>query len=231
MRSAIDTLAGLSPLRESTMTTSMPMTAAPATMQVRPAATEPAKKKKPKLSDLLMKKQQQQEVAEKPVIPGDAQPDDTLNGVPNENGKEHPPAGRGTLEAPLPTSLALVAPDTTPNAEAPLDPSQVPQPASSVEPSMSSPTPIDSGNDVLRTLVGEHQKNFNPKLITDPTAAAAAVNQFLNGNGSSEEKSSTASAAAARVMSEAQSGKKPEPHHNPDSLNRGIAVTRQILGM
>jgi hypothetical protein len=235
-RSAIDSLCELKPtpvkVVESTMTTSMPtMVGATATVPVKPAAQTPPKGGKRRLSQLLLRRNLRQEGAlDQPVIPTDAKPDETSSGVPNEKGKEEPPKNGGPQGPLISTSIALVAPDTTPDGEMPLDPGQVPQPLSSETPVVSSPTPIDNGQDVLRTLIGTHQEHFKPELIANIQDAGAAIEHAVNAEPGGE-KSSTATEAASKVISEAQSGKKLEPYHNPDSLRRGIAVTRQILGM
>jgi hypothetical protein len=231
-RSAIDSLCGTTPtpakVVESTMTTSMPMTVG-ATATV-PVTTTPAKPKKPRLSQLLLKRNLRQEDGlDKPVIPTDAKPDETSSGVPGAR-KEELPIDGGPQEPLISASIALVAPDTTPDGEAPLDPGQVPQPLSSEIPVVSSPQPVDNGQDVLRTLIGTHQEHFRPELIASVQNAGADLEKAMLSEPGAE-KSSTATEAASRVISEAQAGKKTEPYHNPDSLRRGIAVTRQILGM
>lgn len=241
MKSAIDLLC------ECTMTTSVPaVSPGPATVILPAAAQQPTpqKSKKSKLADPLAKRKLRQEGTEpqQGVIPSDAVPDDSSIGGIQGGAGQPATVPKGTIEPPIPTAVALVAPDTTPNSEAPLDPSQVPAPAAAPmeQPVVSSPTPISNGNDVMRTLLGTHQSNFKPDLITTPAQAAEAVNKMLNGDPIQEHAKTTgaaavveakASASAAALMSAAQEGKATKPHHNPDSMNRAIAVTRQLLDL
>jgi hypothetical protein len=240
-RSAIDQLCNLlrpNAVVESTTTASI----APAAIAGPTAIIQPVQataKKRPKLSDLLKHKKLAQEDenanAAKPVIPADAKLDQS---VQPQTPNSHTTIGQsqGQLEPFIPTSVALVAPDTTPDAEIPLSPSQAPQaPTAMEEPTMSSPEPMDDGSDVMRTLIGNHQKNFKPTAIVPPQQANEAMERALRGEtGLTEDKSGVAtkaSSTAAAVVASAQSGNNPAPHHNPESLNRGIAVTRQLLGL
>lgn len=232
---AIDILAGLKPQTESTMTTSMGTNVAgPAAIMQAPLLDKP-KAKRSKLADLLSKRKLRQEAASQSVIPADANPDGTASAGQGGQSKEAPVAGKPSsdIEPLLPTSIALVAPDTTPYGDKPLDPSQVPQPATPVQSQPVQPTKpaAPAETDVLRTLIGQHQSNFKPGLITNPTESIQAVNKSMDSASSAESLSSpVAVAKAAQVLSEAQSGKNPEPHYNPNSLNQAIAATRLILG-
>jgi hypothetical protein len=231
--SAIDVLSRMSKpgkLVESTMTTSMSSMPGP-TSVIQPTRTTTPEKKKPKLSDLLLKKKLRQEGNNTPVIPQDAKPDETETGnAPGDSTNTDEPAKGKQVEPFIPTSVALVAPDTTPDADKPLDPSQVPQmPQDTV--TVSSPTPVDNGKDVLRTLIGEHHTTFKPTMMVDPATAKAAFEQALNGGSDeSPNQSPTASATAAQVISEAQAGHAPKPHHNPNSMQKATSAMRAILG-
>lgn len=214
------------------MTTSMPAMPVGTTATIIPGQQGPPKGKK-RLADLMLRRKlKQEDAAEKPVIPADAQSDGSSTGGPDgDKKKPTTKPGSGTPDKMLKTSMALVAPDTTPNAEEPLDPSQVPQgSAPQTVATSSSSVPLDNGQDALRTLIGQHQENFKPELISSLQEASAALERSMNGEVKSDS-SATASAAAASVLSAAQSGKKTDPHYNPESMSRGIAVTRQILGM
>lgn len=115
------------------------------------------------------------------AVENDREPDD-----PNV-----PSYGDGDKEQLMSPAVALVAPDVTPDALKPLDPSQVPQPAAPAAPAAPppSPAPAVEPDAALRVLLGKDPKerpDMPPIAPITAEAAQASVNASLGvsaGNG------------------------------------------------
>lgn len=161
---------------------------------------------------------------EKPVIPKEAE---NLDKDSSADDKDEKPAIGATIEPLISPVVALVAPDVTPDGEKPLDPSQVP---------VTMPQqPADTEQSVLRTLIGQHQKNFKP-----------AQGPVTNKQGSPEDKMQhtalptesltmmadvKAKIVADKILQEAMDGKQRDiTVVNPNSAGKAMAAMRMILG-
>lgn len=118
----------------------------------------------------------------------------------------------------IPTAVALVAPDATPEAEKPLDPTQVPQPPTpAVTVSQPQPNPAAEQPNSLDQLFKFHNQQAEESLKRAPsTTSPGAVDALLeNGPGTNAAPLSATDAAAkeraSKVMSSAMSGVIPPP--------------------
>lgn len=143
----------------------------------------------------------------------------------------------------LPSSLALVAPGTTPDGEKPLDATQVPQPLSSTTPPKTEPVvelpgaagqpPVTPVLDLFRL----HNERATESLSRSGSAAMPAeVNPEAVEQSLAKSKVTTtlaeskAAEAASRVMAAAHGGVMPEPTQDKNSMGKTVAAFRQIMG-
>jgi hypothetical protein len=128
----------------------------------------------------------------------------------------------GTGEDFIPVETALVAPDTTPDAEKALDATQVPNVEKAEE------KPSEGG--ILRSLLGIHQKTFKPELSTGKIEPVD-VNKI---DEPVTVESIKAKQFAANVMESATSttGNKGQPDfkYNPESPKRAMDALRMARG-
>jgi hypothetical protein len=222
-------------LGETTTTGSIPCVA---TSPLLVARTFRDRGTKSKVARLLKRKQLKQEaVDDEPIIPGDAKPLVTVTGDEASSGKGSEKNGSEFHEPLIPTSVALVAPDLTPDSEVPLDPSQVPlpvnQPSAPVASSPTAPVIKDEGS-VMQTLIGLHQEKFNPKLLDQRTnLSEAEINRMVESTVTaiSTKEGDVAKAKAAKLLAEAQAGGKTgEVYYNPQAGAKAAAAMRAVLG-
>lgn len=218
-------------LADSTTTASIPIAADAVPPVVLPLRQPVKARRKVKLSDLV-KGRVKEATDDQSIIPADAQPalvsQSSQGAVTGSGNKE------SYAEPLIPTSVALVAPDTTPGAYDPLDPSQVPAPA------MSSPAPapasVDTpaeapsvdGGDPLRVLLGLHQASFGRGVAINQTAPTESVDELV-ARGKAALQTSAATGIGSKMVAEAIAGKvQPPPTYDPNSMQRVTAVLRQF---
>lgn len=177
------------------------------------------------------------------VIPADAEPLVTEE-HPNGQSTTQPASPSVPNESLIPTAVALVAPDCTPDADKPLDQSQVPviqsapNPAQAAQPA--APTapgqPADGG--VLRTLVGMHQSTYRPPTKEGGPQQPKAESQATLPSGLTPAQATQqliaeqkATIFKAKIMEAAASGGgMPAPHHDPNAGGKASAAMRMMLG-
>lgn len=183
------------------------------------------------------------EVDNKPVIPDEAKSYRTgqqavnTPATPEQQGLE----AEKDDEVYLDTALALVAPDTTPNADSPLDPAQVPGGA----PAQTTSSPeTGSPGSPLRTLLGIHQQAVpkdspaieqvdplkDPNAVKTESVSPAAFAASL-GITESGEPAAAVGTASAGVMASLMSAKPmPPPTVNPDATQKACSAMRLFRG-
>jgi hypothetical protein len=173
---------------------------------------------------------------DRPVIPDGAKPYHTgkqgVNSAGAAEDSQHlgTEGASGAAEDYIETSVALVAPDTTPGSEEPLDSSQVPGGKSATQAPQTTAAAPDSPpeGDVMRTLIGVHHSKIPAPTSVDtgtdsevkaesidPTAVAAAM--------------ITESVRASSIAAELTSGKAmPPPKHNPEAARKACEAMRMF---
>lgn len=152
------------------------------------------------------------------AIPADAEKVETVSDEENQEAARRA-SGNHQIEPLIPVTVALVAPDTTPDGEQVLDPSQVPQ---ANRQSTADATAGDE-SDVLRTLVGAHQRQFKPAVagpaVTDPGKLDTVATESIVNEG-------RVAAIAAKLTME--SGM-PAPTFNKEAASRATNAMRTLI--
>lgn len=169
---------------------------------------------------------------EKSVIPQGAEKISTSEIQP---GKVQVSSSEEFSEPLISTTVALVAPDATPNAEIPLDPAQVP--AGLVQPQVTAEVPspeVPAANgrtDALSVIIGNHQEKFNPALLSGkPVDVNSLVEGTLASITGKPASSASAATKAAKILAEAHSGKVPDHVYNPEAGVKASAAMRMVFG-
>ena len=184
----------------------------------------------------LAKKLGESDEEEQPVIPSEATP---LNAdAEKSNQNRNKPAG----EPLIPTSIALVAPDTTPDGEAPLDPTMVPKPLVTTTPPVTvtapNSTPVAKEPDsVLNQLFQFHNAAATESLMhTKGGGGTVDVNALVESGPAVEATPDAATLAAKsraeKTMSAAMAGAgmpAPETRNPQELMGKATAAFRQIF--